>query len=68
MYIACLIIGGIDSSDLLACKTITLVRMGAKVTHLIRYNYQIWRFITPMFLHTSLTHILSNTLSILVLG
>ena len=41
-----------------------LFLLGAKETPAICYNKQIWRFITPIILHGSLLHLITNTLSI----
>jgi rhomboid protease GluP len=34
----------------------------------MRYEYQLWRFIMPMFLHANLTHLLSNVISQCMIG
>jgi membrane associated rhomboid family serine protease len=36
--------------------------MGAKEPHLMRHDYQVWRFITPIFLHAGFFHIAFNLL------
>lgn len=38
----------------------TLVRYGAKVAALIKYENEWWRLITPIFLHAGIIHIISN--------
>ena len=68
LFVFCLVSGGISSKSLLAVQPSTLAQMGAKVPQLMRYNYQIWRFIMPMALHADLVHLLSNTLSLVLLG
>lgn len=44
-----------------------LVQYGAKVNYLI-VDGQLWRFLTSMFLHGSLTHLLFNMMALLILG
>ena len=44
--------------------TCILYNMGAQSTPAIVHNFQIWRFITPVFLHASLLHIIMNSISI----
>lgn len=34
----------------------------------MRYNLELWRFVTPMFLHANFAHLCSNLLSQLVMG
>ncbi len=63
MFTVCLCYGGISNSEFLAVKTSTLIKMGAKDPYLMRYEYQVWRFITPVVLHTSLNHLLGNLIS-----
>lgn len=38
----------------------SLIRMGAKYGPLIRYNYEFWRLISPIFLHSGLIQIIIN--------
>ena len=49
-----------DSSSFLTPKGEVLVAFGAKDCAKMRYDYEIWRFVTPMFLHANLFHLLSN--------
>ncbi|MHA8138378.1 rhomboid family intramembrane serine protease [Lactobacillaceae bacterium Scapto_B20] len=44
-----------------------LVRFGAKYNPLIQ-NGEIWRLITPMFIHLSVTHILFNGIAVYYMG
>ena len=46
----------------------TLYNFGAKDTYSIVHHSQIYRFITPVFLHASIIHIIMNSLSIVFLG
>src|SRR5215216_7242915 len=46
-----------------------LLAYGAKLNSLINApNYQWWRFITPMFVHINVLHLLMNMFSLLILG
>ena len=46
-----------------------LVAYGAKLNYLINApNYQWWRFITPMFIHINLPHVLINMYSLWIVG
>ena len=45
-----------------------LVAYGAKVNYLIREYHQWWRFVTPMFIHVNLLHLMVNMYSLWVVG
>ena len=46
-----------------------LIAYGAKTNYLINApNYQWWRFITPMFVHIHILHLLMNMFSLLIIG
>lgn len=46
-----------------------LIAYGAKLNYLINApNYQWWRFITPMFIHVNLPHVLINMYSLWIVG
>ncbi len=46
-----------------------LIAYGAKLNYLINApNYQWWRFITPMFIHINLLHLLVNMYSLMMVG
>jgi len=46
-----------------------LIAYGAKLNYLINApNYQWWRFITPMFIHVNLPHVLVNMYSLWIVG
>ena len=49
--------------------TQVLIVYGAKVNYLINAPYnQWWRFVTPMFVHVDILHLLMNMFSLLILG
>ena len=45
-----------------------LVAYGAKLNFLIANNHQWWRFVTPMFIHVNLLHLLVNMYSLWIIG
>lgn len=45
-----------------------LLAYGAKTNYLIRYDHQYWRFVTPVFIHVNLPHLLINMYSLWVIG
>lgn len=45
-----------------------LIAYGAKLNRLINEQHQWWRFITPMFVHVNLAHLLVNMYSLWVVG
>jgi len=45
-----------------------LLAYGAKTNYLIRFDHQWWRFVTPVFIHVNLPHVLINMYSLWVIG
>ena len=45
-----------------------LMRFGAKVNSLINNQHEWWRFVTPIFLHGGIAHILMNMYGLWVIG
>jgi rhomboid protease GluP len=45
-----------------------LVAFGAKLNFLINDQHQWWRFVTPMFIHVNLLHLLVNMYSLWIIG
>lgn len=68
LFTSCLCVGGIENTQFLGVPTATLIQFGAKVPELMRYEMQLWRFITPVFLHGSFSHIMGNSITLLLLG
>lgn len=48
--------------------TSTLISFGAKYPYGMKYKFQVWRFITPVLLHGSFLHLLSNLISQMIFG
>ena len=45
-----------------------LLAFGAKTNYAIHYDHDWWRFVTPVFIHVNLPHLLINMYSLWVLG
>jgi len=45
-----------------------LLTFGAKMNYWIQHEHQWWRFVTPIFIHVNLPHILINMYSLWVIG
>ena len=45
-----------------------LLSFGAKTNYAIQYEHQYWRFVTPVFIHVNLPHVLINMYSLWILG
>jgi rhomboid protease GluP len=59
---------GMTSEALLGFPEPVLIAYGAKLNQLINEQHQWWRFVTPMFVHVNLPHILVNMYSLWVVG
>ena len=58
----------LKDNEFLGISTQTLDTWGAKDAYKIRYNYQLWRWFTPIFLHANFMHIFFNTISLFWIG
>jgi rhomboid protease GluP len=45
-----------------------LLAFGAKTNYLIHFEHQYWRFVTPIFIHVNLIHVVINMYSLWVIG
>jgi len=45
-----------------------LLAFGAKTNYWIQHGHQYWRFVTPIFIHVNLLHVLINMYSLWVIG
>ena len=48
--------------------TSTLISFGAKYPYGMKYKFQVWRFITPVIMHGSFMHLLTNLISQMIFG
>ena len=53
---------------MLAAEQDTLMKMGEKDPYRMRYNFELWRFICPVFLHGDVMHLFSNVVAQLMIG
>jgi len=63
IYVATLAYNGISNIGFLAPTNKAMYMFGSKDPYSMRYHYQVWRFITPIFLHGDFTHLVSNVVS-----
>jgi len=59
---------GMTSAGLWEFHEPVLIAYGAKLNRLINEQHQWWRFVTPMFVHVNLPHLLVNMYSLWVVG
>ena len=68
MFVIALWIYHIVNTEFLAPNPKALDTLGWKDAHKIKKRGQVWRFITPVFLHASFAHLCLNLLSTIVIG
>lgn len=59
---------GMTSAGLWEFSEQVLIAYGAKLNLLINEQHQWWRFVTPMFVHVNLPHLLVNMYSLWIVG
>jgi membrane associated rhomboid family serine protease len=59
---------GIPFSVLAPLPNEVLILFGAKLNYFIQTKHQWWRFVTPMFLHVNLLHLMVNMYSLWIVG
>ncbi len=59
---------GLTSAALWEFPEPVLIAYGAKLNSLINEQHQWWRFVTPMFVHVNLPHLLVNMYSLWIVG
>lgn len=68
MYCISLWLYGIVNTEFLAPNPRALDKLGWKDARKIKKRNQVWRYITPVFLHASFVHLCLNLLSTIVIG
>lgn len=68
MFILSLFLHKIVNTEFLAPNPKSLDTLGWKDAKKIKKKGQVWRFITPVFLHASFVHLSLNLLSTIVIG
>jgi membrane associated rhomboid family serine protease len=64
-FIVELAVGGVvpwSKNTMIGPGSETLIRLGGKWVPLMKKNLELWRFITPMFMHSGFIHIIFNLL------
>ena len=69
IYLACIVLYGIsDDSFLAVSEGNPIVAFCEKDPYKMRYQEELWRFLTPVFVHKNLVHIVANLTFQVVLG
>jgi len=68
LFIVALWLYPMVNTEFLAPNPKSLDKLGWKDARKIKKKNQVWRFITPVFLHASFMHLILNILSTLVIG
>lgn len=69
-YIVLIAVGGLskDHSNFLSPTSDALFDFGEKYPYYMRYEYQMYRWFMPVFLHATFLHLLMNVFSSMVIG
>ena len=59
---------GMPFSVIAPLPAVVLIPFGAKLNYFIQAEHQWWRFVTPMFLHVNLLHLIVNMYSLWIVG
>jgi membrane associated rhomboid family serine protease len=59
---------GVPLSMTTPVPDLVLLAFGAKLNYLIQTQHQWWRFVTPMFIHVNLLHLIVNMYSLWIVG
>ncbi len=68
MFIVTLVFGWQTAGEFLSPSIDILIKFGGRTVADIIYKYQVWRFLTPVFLHANFLHIFFNCFSQLIFG
>jgi rhomboid protease GluP len=68
VFIVSLLMAKMSTTDFLAPSPDVLDKLGQKDSIKMQKYFQVWRFITPVFLHASFMHIFMNSISTLMIG
>jgi membrane associated rhomboid family serine protease len=59
---------GLNSASLWEPPQHVLIAYGAKLNYLVREHHEWWRFVTPVFIHIGLAHLLVNMYGLWMIG